>query len=140
MRKLKSRQYRATSSSDLVTNAKPKPKTKHSVNVSIKVIDSLRASVKELIMVRANKAAYAINAIKHDARIRAEQDADRVLKNLKLKLLGQKYDEVAITSDTRHKHYKANESRIESHSGILVRKYYNETGHIKQYKYFYQNN
>ena len=50
-------------------------------------------------MVRANKAAYAIDAIKHDARIRAEQNADRVLKNLKLKLLGQKYDEVAITSD-----------------------------------------
>ena len=96
--------------------------------------NSLRASVKELIMVRANKAAYAINAIKHDARIRAEQDADRVLKNLKLKLLSQKYYEVAITSDTRHKHYKANESRIESHSGILVRKYYNETGHIKQYQ------
>ena len=58
--------------------------------------DSLRISVKELIMVRTNRAAYAINAIKHDARIRAEQDADRVLKNMKLKLLGQRYDEVAI--------------------------------------------
>ena len=35
--------------------------------------DSVKISVKELIMVRANKAAYAINGIKHDARIRAEQ-------------------------------------------------------------------
>ena len=93
--------------------------------------DSFKVSVKELIMVRSNKAAYAINAIKYEARIRAEQDADRTLKNMKLKLLGQKYDEVAIVNDPRHKHYKANESRIECNDGILVRKYYNETGHIK---------
>ena len=59
--------------------------------------DSFEVSVKELIMVRANKAAYSINAIKYEARIRAEQDADRLLKNMKLKILGQKYDEVAIT-------------------------------------------
>ena len=85
-------------------------------------------------MARANKGAYAINAIKHDPRILAEQGADRVIKTLKLKLLGQRYDEDAITSDPRHKHYKTNESRMASHDGLLVRKYYNETGHIKHYR------
>ena len=97
--------------------------------------ESFKASVKELIMVRANKAAYAINAIKSTKRGSEQNKTLTVLlKNMKLKILGQKYDEAAITNDPRHKHYKANENRIECNDGILVRKYYNETGHIKTYQ------
>ena len=117
-----------------LSNKKLKPRTELFDNAPISLNDPFKVSVKELIIVRANKAAYAINAIKYEARIRAEQDADRLLKNMKPKILGQKYDEAAMTSDSRHKHYKANENRIECNDGILVRKYYNETGHIKTYQ------
>ena len=84
---------------------RPKLKNKALRQYANQTQDSLRISAKELIMVRTNKAAYAINFIKYDARIRAEQDADRVLKHMKLKLLGQRHDEVAITSDPRYKNY-----------------------------------
>ena len=53
-----------------------------------------------------------MNGIKANARIRVEQDVDLVLKNLKLKILGQPHDEVLLTKDKRFEHYKATEDRI----------------------------
>ena len=58
-----------------------------------------------------------------NARIRVEQDADLVLKNLKLIILGQPHDDVLLTTDRRFKHYKANEDRIILKDGLLLRKY-----------------
>ena len=75
-----------------------------------------------------------MNGIKANARIRVEQDADLVLKNMKLKILGQPYDEVLMVTDSRYKNYKANEDRIILKDGLLFRKYFGETGSVKYYQ------
>ena len=75
-----------------------------------------------------------MNGIKTNARIRVKQDVDLVLKNMKLKIRGQPYDEVLIMSDSRYKKYKANEDRIVLKDGLLFRKYFGETGSVKYYQ------
>ena len=57
-----------------------------------------------------------------------------MLKNLKLKILGQPFDEVLIMTDSRYKNYKANEDRIILKDGLLYRKYFGETGSVKYYQ------
>ena len=75
-----------------------------------------------------------MNGIKANARIRVEQDIDLVLKNMKLKISGQPYEEVLIMTDSRYKNYKANEDRIILKDGLLLRKYFGETGSVKYYQ------
>ena len=75
-----------------------------------------------------------MNGIKANARIRVEQDVVLVLKNTKLKNLGQPYDEVLMITDSRYKSYKANEDRIFLTDGLLFRKYFGETGSVKYYQ------
>ena len=75
-----------------------------------------------------------MNEIKANARIRVEQDVDLVLKNMKLKILGQPYDEVLIMTDSRYKNYKANEDRIILNDGLLFRKEFGETSSVKYYQ------
>ena len=53
---------------------------------------------------------------------------------MKLKTLGQPYDEVLIVTDSRYKNYKANEDRIILKDGLLYRKYFGETGSVKYYQ------
>ena len=53
-----------------------------------------------------------MNGIKANARTRVEQDVDLVLKNMKLKILGQPHDEILMMTDSRYKNYKENEDRI----------------------------
>ena len=76
-----------------------------------------------------------MNGIKATARIRVEQDVDHLLKKLKLKILGQPFDQVLIMTDSRYKHYKANEDRIVLKDGLLFRKYFGETGSVKYYQF-----
>ena len=95
---------------------------------------SLKPSIKEFTKIDGNTSSYSLHGIKANARIRVEQDADLVLKNLKLKLLGQPHDDVLLTTDSRFKHYKANEGRIILKDGLLFRKYYGETGNVKYYQ------
>ena len=95
---------------------------------------SMKPSIKEFTKIDGNPTSYSIIKIKASARIRVEQDADLVLKNLKLKILGQPYDDVLLTTDRRFKHYKANEDRIFLKDGILFREYYGETGSVKYYQ------
>ena len=45
---------------------------------------SLKPSIKEFTKIDGNTTAYSLHGIKANARIRVEQDADLVLKNLKL--------------------------------------------------------
>ena len=52
-----------------------------------------------------------INGIRANARIRVEQNADKVLKILKIKTLAQLNGDMLLTTDRRFKHYKANEDR-----------------------------
>ena len=75
-----------------------------------------------------------MNGIKAIATIRVEQDVDLVLKNMKLKILGQPRDEVLIMTDSRYKNYKANADRIILKDGLLFRKYFGETGNVKHYQ------
>ena len=56
-----------------------------------------------------------------------------MLKNLKLKILGQPFDEVLLMTDSRYNNYKANEDRIILKDGLLYRKYFGETGSVKYY-------
>ena len=42
-----------------------------------------------------------MNGIKANARIEVEQDVDLLLKNMKLKNLGQPHDEVLMMTDSR---------------------------------------
>ena len=79
----------------------------------------MKPSIKEFTKIDGNTTAYSLHGIKANARIRAEQDADLVLKNLKLKILGQPHDDVLLTTDGRFKHYKANEDRIILKHGLL---------------------
>ena len=53
---------------------------------------------------------------------------------MKLKKLGQPYDEVLIVTDSRYKNYKANEDRINLKDGLLYRKKFGETGSVKYYQ------
>ena len=83
---------------------------------------------------RRNTTSYSMNGIKANARIRVEQDVDLVLKNMKLKIIGQPLDEVLIITESRYKNYKANQDRIFLKDGLLFRKYFGETGSRKYYQ------
>ena len=82
----------------------------------------MKQSITEVTKIDGNTTSYSINGFKASARIRVEQDADLVLKNLKLKILGQPHGDVIFTTDRRFKHYKANEDRIILKDGLLFRK------------------
>ena len=76
-----------------------------------------------------------MNGIKANARIRVKQDVDLVLKNMKLKILGQPHDEVSIKTDSRYRNYTANEDRIVLKDRLLFKKYFGETGSVKSYQF-----
>ena len=94
----------------------------------------LKTNVKELTKIDGNTTLYSMNGIKATARIRVEQDVDLVLKNMKLKIFGQSYDEVLLMTDSQYKNYKVNEDRIIFKDGLLYRKYFGETGSVKYYQ------
>ena len=95
---------------------------------------SRKPSIKEFTKIDGNTTSYSINGIKANARIRVEQDADLVLKNLNFKILGQPNDDVLLTMDRRFRHYNANEERIIRKDRLLFRKYYKKTGSVKYYQ------
>ena len=97
---------------------------------------ALKTSVKEFTKIDGNTTSFSMNRIKANARIRVKQDVDLLLKNMKLKILGQQYDEVLIMTDSRYKNYKANEERIILKDGLLFRKYFGETCSFKYYQIF----
>ena len=94
----------------------------------------LKTSVRDFTKIGGNTTSYSMNGIKANARIRVEQYVDLLLKNLKLKILGQPYDEVLILTDSRYKNYKTNEDRIILKDGLLFRKFFGETGSVKYYQ------
>ena len=63
-----------------------------------------------------------MKSIKAIARIRAQRDVDLTLKTLKLKFLGQPYDEVLLTTDRRYKRYTAIEDRTILEDGLMFLK------------------
>ena len=97
-------------------------------------LPALKTSVKEFTKIAGNTTSSSLNGIKANARIRLEQDADLVLKNMKLTILGQPHDEVLIVTDSRYKNHKANEESLILKNGLLFRKYFGETGSVKYYQ------
>ena len=94
----------------------------------------MKPSIKDFTKIDGNTTSYSINGIKACARIRVGQDADLVLKILKLKILGQPHDDVLLATDRRYKHYKANEDRNILKDRPLFQKYYGELGSVKYYQ------
>ena len=80
---------------------------------------SMNPNINEFTKIDGNTTSYSINRIKANARIWVEQNADIVLKNLKLKILSQPHNNKLLTTDRRFKHYKANEDRIILKDGLL---------------------
>ena len=97
-------------------------------------LSSMKPSIKEFTKIDGNTTSYSINGIKASARIRVEQDADLVSKNLKLRIFGQPHDDVLLATDRQFKQYKANEDRTILKDGLLFRKYYGETAIVKYYQ------
>ena len=91
----------------------------------------LKTIVKEFTKIDGNTTSYSMKGIQANARLRVEQDVDLVLKNMKLKILGQPYDEVIMITDSPYKNYKANEDRIILKDGLLFSKHFGETGSVK---------
>ena len=94
----------------------------------------LKISVKEFAKIDGNTTSYSMNGIKANARIRVERDVDLLLKNMKLKVLGQPHDEVLMMTHSRYMNYNANEDRIILKDGLLFRKYFGVTGNVKHYQ------
>ena len=94
----------------------------------------LKTSMKEFTNIDGNTTSYSMNGIKANARIRAEQDIDLVLRNMNVKILGQPVDQVLMMTESRSKNYKANEDRIILKVGLLFSKYFGEKGSVKYYQ------
>ena len=94
---------------------------------------SMKPSIKKYTKIDGNTTSYSIHGIKANAWTRVEQNVYLAFKKLKLRILGQPYDEMLITTDKRFKHYRANEDRIILKDGLLFRKYYGATGNLKYY-------
>ena len=95
---------------------------------------SMKPNIKEVTKIDGNTTSSSIHGIKANAGIRVEQDSDLVLKNQKLKILGQPHDVVLLSTDRRFRHYKAIADRIILKVELLFRKNYGETGSVKNYQ------
>ena len=115
--------YNQDETEETILQKKKQSREKAAVWVVNQDPTSRKPSIKEFTKIEGNTTSYSIHGIKGNARIRVEQDADLVLKNLKLTILGQPHDDVLLTTDRRFKHYKANEDRIILKDGLLLRKY-----------------
>ena len=63
--------------------------------------------------------------------MRHQQDRNHVLRNYKLRLLKEPYDEQLIATDQRALQYIVQESFIILKDGLLYRQYFEETGKVK---------
>ena len=95
---------------------------------------NLTTEVTETVHIPLNSAVYAFGAIKENARIRNEQDADPILKALKLRLLHEEYDKHLLKTEPRGRNLLRHEERIIVKDGVLMRKYYGEDGTVTHYQ------
>ena len=84
----------------------------------------------EVIKIPLNSTVYTFGAIKESARIRNEQDADPILKALKLRILHEEYDKHLLKTEPRGRNLLRHEERLIMKDGVLLRKYYGEDGTI----------
>ena len=90
----------------------------------------LSTKVTEVIKIPLISAVCSFGAIKETARIRNEQDADPLLKALKLRISHEEYDKHLLKTEPRGRNLLRHEERIIMKDGILVRKYYGEDGSV----------
>ena len=86
----------------------------------------LSTKVTEVIKIPLNSAVYSFGAIKENARIRNEQDADPLLKALKQRISHEEYDKHLLKTEPRGRNLLRHEERIIMKDGVLMRKYYGE--------------
>ena len=60
--------------------------------------NKLRTSVKQFTRIDGNTVSYSMNGNKAIVGIQIEPDVDLVLKNYKVRIVGQPYDEVLLTT------------------------------------------
>ena len=90
----------------------------------------LSTKVAEDIKIPLNSAVYSFGAIKENARIRTEQDADPLLKALKLRISHEEYDKHLLKTKPRGQNLLRHKERIIMKDGVLLRKYYGEDGTV----------
>ena len=95
---------------------------------------NLTTEVTETVHIPLNATVYAFGAIKENARIRNEQDADPILKALKLRLLHEEYDKHLLKTEPRGRNLLRHEERIIVKDGVLMRKYYGEDGTVTHHQ------
>ena len=75
-----------------------------------------------------------MSGVKANAQIRVVPILDLTPKSTRLKLMGQPYDELLMSSNSRHKLYKAKNDRITLKGGPSFQNWHKETVDVK-----YQN-
>ena len=90
----------------------------------------LSTKVTEVIKIPLNSAVYSFGAIKENAQIRNEQDADPLLKALKQRISHEEYDKHLLKTEPRGQNLLRHEERIKMKDGVLIRKYYGEDGSV----------
>ena len=94
----------------------------------------LSTEITEAVHLPLNTAVYSFGAIKENARIRNEQDADPILKALKLRLLHEEYDKHLFKTEPRGRNLLRHEKRVIVEVGVLMRKYYGENGTVTHHQ------
>ena len=90
----------------------------------------LSTKVTEVIKIPLNSAVYSFGAIKENARIRNEQDADPLLKALNQQIPHEEDDKHLLKTEPRGRNLLRHEKRIIMKDGVLMRKYYGEGGSV----------
>ena len=94
----------------------------------------LSTKITESIKTPPISAVYTFGATKENARIGNEQDADPLLKALKLRILHEEYDKHLLKTEPRRRNWLRHEERIIMKDGVLMRKYYGEDGTVAHHQ------
>ena len=86
----------------------------------------ISTKVTEVIKRPLNSTVYTFRVIKESARIRNEQDADPILKALKLRILLEEYDKHLLKTEPRGRNLLRHEERLIMKDGVLMSNYYGE--------------
>ena len=78
----------------------------------------LSTKVTEVIKIPLNSTVYSFGAIKENARIRNEQDADPLLKALKQRISHEEYDKHLLKTEPRGRNLLRHEERIIIKDGV----------------------
>ena len=99
-------------------------------NTKKTALTSLSTKVTEVIIIPLYSAVYSFGAIKENARIRNEQDADPLLKALKLPIRHEEFDKLFLKTKSRGRNLFRHEERSIMKHGVLMRKDYGEDGSV----------